>query len=121
MNTENFLQTLAGSLSKGRFPLDSEAACHDAVCRYLDAQGIQFERERIFDARNRGDIFFPQSCILIEIKVKGSRADIKAQCERYMRLELVMGLVLLTSRSVAIDRVINGKPAVNINMGRAWL
>lgn len=65
--------------------------------------------------------FLAESCIGIEIKIKGSAAGIQRQLARYAQDARVQALVLVTSKMVVMPSQVNGKPLTVISLGSAWL
>ena len=127
------MQTIIATLAGKRFPLEDEKQTQAAMADALAAAGLHAEREVPV---NRGVIDFvvtfsePHAPPLrgmrfrhigIEVKIKGGAAAIARQITGYAAEDGLDGIVLATSRPMAMPVEIKGKPVVVIDLGRAWL
>jgi hypothetical protein len=62
-------------------------------------------------------------CIALEVKVKRawSKPGVLRQLRRYAAHERVAGLVLASNLAMHLPPEIEGKPALAVSLGRAWL
>lgn len=94
-----------------RIATATEELVQTAIERVFTQAGLEFEREVRLAPRDRID-FMVGSCG-IEVKIKGSTADVQAQLQRYAQSTRVTELVLITTRvqhGSKIDSVAVGKP-----------
>lgn len=106
-------------LRSRRFPIGTEKQLQEHVAAALAEDGIAANRE---ERLGGGDIIdFLVDGIGIEIKIKGQRRAILAQCERYCEHESIAALILLTAAAMGFPAEINGKTCTVISLGRAWL
>lgn len=117
----NQLGPLLIKLERTRFPLNKESDTQTAIESTLKEMGIQFEREYVLSSNSRVDFYIPKYKLAIEVKIKGSRSEIQAQCNRYALHDKVAIVLLLSSRSTSFSSMHNNKPILVINMGKAWL
>lgn len=106
-------------LSKKKFIFSNEKDVQLDIEQVLKDAGVNYRREVVLDARSKID--FMIGTIGLEVKIKGGKADIYKQLERYCKLDSITEIILQTSRSMGIPNKINGKPVYVINMGMAWL
>ena len=102
-----------------RFDLASEKELQFKIKIVLSKNGVAAEAEHRFTPNDIVDFFIDG--IAIEVKIKGSAAEIFKQCERYCQFEEVKELLLITNRSMGFPKEINGKPCYVLNLGNAWL
>ena len=110
------LLTLLGSI---RAPLENEKQTQLEIANQLDAAGVEYIRE--FRLAPGEIVDFMIGDVAVEVKIKGSRAGILRQLERYSAHAAVAQIILLTSRSILLPPTIGGKPACAISLSRAWL
>lgn len=102
-----------------RCPLTDEKLTQAALeTMFLDA-GLDVKREHRLSKSDIPDFYIDG--IVVEVKIKGARAAIGRQLQRYATHETVTGVLLATAVSVVLPSVINGKPARAASLGRAWL
>ncbi|MCK5611210.1 hypothetical protein KAR91_55585 [Candidatus Pacearchaeota archaeon] len=106
-------------LSGQRLELSSEKALQSQIVETLSKNGIVVKAEHRFTPSDIVDFFIDG--IAIEVKIKGSAAEIFKQCERYCQFDEVKGLLLITNRSMGFPKEINGKSCYVLNLGNAWL
>lgn len=107
------LQTLRAPLQQGEYDL------HRLVLGALEAAGIPAEHEASLAPRCRIDLL----CGSVGIEIKRGKPDtarIRAQLTRYAACAQVAGLILVTERTVALPRMLCGKPLRVICLNRLW-
>ena len=113
LDAEGILRVLKGY----RVHHVNERELQDAVAQMLTKHGIAFEQEKTLTAQERID-FLVEGGVGIEIKVKGSPAQVARQLQRYAKCEEITSLILLTSRMQAgaqLDAYL-GKPVRVLNV-----
>lgn len=113
------IEKLALALQQLRLPVHDEKAAQQELADHLERVGLSFEREVRLSPSDIVD--FMVGGIAIELKIKGSRSAALRQVERYAKHTEVNGVILLTNRSCLLPAVIDGKPALALSMGGAWL
>lgn len=68
-----------------------------------------------------GVIDFTVDDVGVEVKIKGQSLAIMRQIERYAADSTLNGIVLVTSRPIALPDLIHGKPVAVFDLARAWL
>lgn len=106
-------------LRTARIPYSTEKEMQDAIEQFLTQHGVQFEREFAFSKKDRVD--FLAGSIAIECKVKGQPMAVYRQVERYCAYERVLAVILFTAFHMDLPHYINGKMALVIKPGKAWL
>lgn len=106
-------------IERHRLPLNDEKVTQAAIANALELAGVSFEREvRLSDA----DIVdFMAGTIAIEVKIKGAKAAIYRQLERYAEHGCVTSILLVTSRSMHLPALIKGKPTLVASLSRGWM
>lgn len=89
------LNTLRHRLEAVQYLFANEARLHELIGQVLDVAGFEFEREYRIDAKNRADFWLDG--IVIEVKVDGDLASACRQCQRYMKLPGVRGVLLAST------------------------
>ena len=113
------LELFAELIKRTRFSLNTEAETKIQMAAVFKANGLSFTTEHVLDAQSRLDFFMDGTAI--EVKLKGARMEIYRQCERYLAHPDVTDLILITNRAMCLPERINGKRAIVLNLGRAWL
>lgn len=109
------LQLLKGQ----RFQLHNEKALQAEIEALLIRNQVQHHREYYL---SKGSIIdFLVEGTGIEVKISGSAISIFRQLERYCEFDDITGIILLTNKAMGIPSSINNKPAILINLGKAWL
>lgn len=113
------MQNIKAIIEQHRLPLTDEKVTQAAIANALELAGVSFEREvRLSDA----DIVdFMVGNIAIEVKIKGAKAAIYRQLERYAEHDNVSSILLVTSRSMHLPALINGKPTLVASLSRGWM
>lgn len=88
------------ALSSYRYLGVDEYAIQDGIAAALSAAGIVFEREKRLGPHERLD--FAVATIAIEVKIRGSRADLIRQLARYARHEDVEQIILASTSRVLL-------------------
>lgn len=106
-------------IERNCLPLNDEKLTQAALANVFAFAGIEFEREvRLSDA----DIVdFMVGGIAVEVKIKGAKAAIYRQLERYAQHDCVASILLVSSRSMHLPALINGKPALVASLSRGWM
>lgn len=113
------LQKIMAALATRRFPLEDEKRTQAAIAEALGSAEIDHRREQpiaggVIDFVALGDVG-------IEVKIKGQPASIRRQLEAYAAEPTLAGLLLVTSKAVALPAEMKGKPVAQLHLGRAWL
>ena len=109
-------------LAKKRFVFSTEKDVQVDIEKVLKEAGVEHKREVILDDKNTIDFMVgPEGPVGMEVKIKGVKAGIYKQLERYAKFDSISELILITSKSMGIPSTINGKPVYVINMSKAWL
>lgn len=101
---------IATKLSHYTYRYSSEKDLQDGIADILSPE---FKREAVLTAMDRPDFFHEAAGIVIEVKIKGSIGRTLHQLERYAALDVVKGIVLVTTRSaqgLLMPEVLQGKP-----------
>lgn len=116
------IDVIVKSLSSARLPMEDEKALQSAIAVRLGSARIVHERE----VRVTGgviDFLIPSAGIGIEVKIKGTAADVLRQLRGYADDERIRRLVLVTSKPFAMPDAI-GRRQIGIdvvNLSRGWL
>jgi len=104
-------KALLEALRQTRFRFTSEDDLQRGIAKLLEERSIPHQREYRLDAQSRLD-FLVDGGLGIEVKIDGSASDLGYQVLRYLRHEVVKGVVVITSRSSHRDlpREMEGKP-----------
>ena len=113
------MQEIKNIIERHRLPLTDEKVTQAAIANALELAGVTFEREvRLSEA----DIVdFMVGSIAVEVKIKGAKAGIYRQMERYAQHERVTAILLVSSRSMHLPALINGKPTLVASLSRGWM
>ncbi|HEX7650631.1 MAG TPA: hypothetical protein VF450_24755 [Noviherbaspirillum sp.] len=84
---------LASLLERFRYRFITEKDLQDGIEAVLKVSGIAYERERSLSAPDRPD-FLVQGGIAIEVKIKGSLAELLRQVSRYAAHDEVSGILV---------------------------
>lgn len=114
------IRELLAALRAVRIRATNEDELQRGVAAVLDDAGIRCERHRALSRQDIPD--FMIGSIAVELKVKGSLADVTRQLHRYAQHEAVSELVLITTmaRHRAVPRQLNNKPVTAIVL-EVWL
>jgi hypothetical protein len=86
------LSAVTNHLSRYAYRYSDEIQLHERIAQVLTLHGIEFERERVLDARNRADFWLDG--LVIEVKVGGGLSEALHQVGRYIKLPDVTGVIL---------------------------
>ncbi|ADJ22993.1 conserved hypothetical protein [Hyphomicrobium denitrificans ATCC 51888] len=107
------------ALTGKRFPLEDEKATQSAIWDVFRFQTVYGASREVRVAG--GIIDFLIDDVGIEVKIKGQAASIMRQLRAYADEPAISGLILVTSKPVALGPTIGGKPVAVFDMARAWL
>jgi hypothetical protein len=112
------LDQVLALLRRYRYPISTETALQLAVATVLTDAGIGYQREVVFGPENRLDFYLPHLKLALELKIKGSAAEVTRQLFRYAKDERVAVIVLMTSRHThaAVPHEMNGKAIAVITL-----
>lgn len=117
-------ETIVTRLRAFRIRTGQEMAFQDDVATILTREGCEFEREYdLGPGRGRIDFYVPSIKCGLELKVKGSLADVARQLQRYAASKEIDSLVLVTGRTRlnAMPETLGGKPVHLVSLWRAML
>ncbi len=110
---------IAAILSRKRFTLATEKDVQSEIEKVLNQAVGEYQREVELD--NNNTIDFMVGSIGIEVKIKGAKAAIYKQLQRYAQFDEITALIFVSSRTMGIPETINDKPIYVVNMSKAWL
>jgi hypothetical protein len=116
------VEQVVALLSGYRIPQDTERQLQDGIATLLTGAGIAFKREYRLTGRDKPDFMLvPDVCL--EVKIKGTAANVTRQLLRYAASEHVAALLLVTTRRAhrVMPRVLLGKPLMTLCVGSAFL
>lgn len=106
-------ELLYAALEAHRPAAYSERALCDGIERAILGLGLTFEREFALNGRDRPDFMVGRAPVIaIEVKIKGSLAELMRQVARYAEAPDVSGILVLTTRSAhgGLPPTLGGKP-----------
>lgn len=109
---------IKAALGLYRFRFGTEAELQEQIQTVLDSQfpGLFF-REYKLSEKERPDFFQPSSGIVLEVKVRGSFAQVFRQLMRYALHPKVKGIALISGKPYdGVPQTLNTKPITNINL-----
>ncbi|MFJ3487133.1 hypothetical protein ACIPL1_27495 [Pseudomonas sp. NPDC090202] len=86
------LNAVANHLARYSYRFGSEIQLHERIAAVLERHGIEHQRERVLDAKNRADFWIDG--LVIEVKVDGAMSEALRQVSRYINLPHVTGVIL---------------------------
>lgn len=108
-------------IQRHRFDLSNEKSMQAQLAEVLEANHIEFVREKPLSERDTPD-FIVAGGIVIECKMRSARKmDVYRQLCRYAEHKEVAVLVLATNLSMGLPSEIGGKPAFFASLSRGWL
>lgn len=121
-----YMAAVVRALTGIRFPLEHEKQTQQRIWSTLQsaqsngtiAGHAVFRREVTIAG---GVIDFLIGDCGVEIKIKGQPAAICRQLKAYAAEPTLSGLVLVTSKPVAVPQCLAGKPVAVFDLARAWL
>lgn len=101
---------IAVMLESQRLRAGTERGLQASIETVLREAGVAFIREHRLSAQDRVD--FLVGGIALEVKTKGSLAEVTRQLHRYAQYDEVTSLLLVTSRMqlAGVPKALNGKP-----------
>lgn len=96
------------------FHYSNELELHAIIEEILSDNSISIDRE--YDLKPYGTVDFFSGGIAFEVKIKGNTKKIYSQCKRYCSHKDISELVLITSKSMSLPELINGKPCYVYNL-----
>jgi len=112
--TETVLAGLASRVTAlaGALRFVTERGLQEDLAEMLAREGYAAIREKVLGPGERPDFFLPDSGIAVEVKVKGTMADLERQAGRYLAYPEVRGLLVVTTRAThrELPAEIDGKP-----------
>lgn len=111
------LDGLVTWLRNARYRCTSEAVLQRALATRLSQAGVPYRREVVLNPTDRLD-FLVQDRVAIEVKIKGSRADLVRQLERYALVQTVGAIIVVTNqpRLASLPDQIHGKPVAVVTL-----
>lgn len=106
-------------LKRARLATGREDDTQVDVARALTAADIAFQREHRLTNADRLDFWLDG--LVIEVKLRGSKAAIFRQLERYARHPDVRAILLVTGTAMGLPPEIEGRPAYYLSVGSTWL
>lgn len=116
------LALIARQLGAYLYRYGNEVQLHVSLAEVLSSHGHAFQREYVLDARNRADFWLDG--LVVEVKVDGTYAQALRQCDRYLHLPQVTGVLLASTKSWAKlqpDKPWQDKPFELAYLGRQSL
>lgn len=124
------MRRIMTAIAGHRFPLEDEKQTQAEIALALGRAGVLAMREvpiagGVIDfVAEFGEVSLVTGRnirIGIEVKIKGGAAAIGRQLKGYAAEDGLDGLLLVTSRAMALPVEIGGKPVAVVDLGRAWL
>lgn len=118
--TEDSLQRIQRALSAIRVPaVPGEYDIHAMIADALAQDGIEFVHEAVLAPRCRID--FLSEGVGIEVKKgKPNRTAVLKQVTRYLSIESVDALILVSEKEVPLPGRICGKRVISLSLSRFW-
>lgn len=112
---------VAAAIRSFRFRYVDEDQLQEGLAGALARRGFDVQREVRLDARNRIDLMVGR--VGIEVKVAGKASDVLRQCTRYLALDALDELVLVSSRvrHMHPPQTLAGKPFHVVSLTGAGL
>lgn len=111
---------IVAALVRRSFRFQTEDEFQAAIAQALEEDGIAFERERRLDIASRIDFLVDD--VGVEVKIKGSPAQLLRQLFRYSLRPEIAQLLLVTSKRTfeSLPLTINGKRLDVLTISRAF-
>lgn len=120
-NIEAHIAIISGALAPRRLRHGNEKELQDGIDAALVAVGCMFQREIHLSPTDRIDFIIGAAPpgLGVEVKIKGSLADLLRQLHRYAQHEELGGLLVVTSllRLTDLPRELVGKPVRSLYIG----
>lgn len=106
------MEMVAEALGRYSFRSASEKLLQASIAEVLAKHDLSHRREHPLPGTGTIDFYLPPARLGIEVKTKGSLADVTRQVSRYLRDDAVGGLLLVTTRHGhdALPATLHGKP-----------
>lgn len=117
----NIIESIILLIQNKKLSLQKEKVLQVELEEIFTQNKLYFKREYRLNQNNIIDFYFPNEKIGLEIKIKGDKAKILEQLERYSRFDEIEGIFLLTNRSVISDGMINNKNLYVYSLGNTYL
>jgi hypothetical protein len=98
-------ETISWYLMAFKFRYQSEIELHEGITLALTAMRAEFVREYRLTEKDRLDFYLPNERIAIEVKIKGSAAEVLRQLTRYAEHDEIQSIVLVTTRTQQAYRI----------------
>jgi len=107
---DQLVATVERALRTHRFRFGGERELQAGIDQVLRAAGLNVTREAALG--DAGTIDFLIDDLGVEIKVRGTRADVTRQVHRYLQHASIRGVMLVTTRAelARLPPTISGKP-----------
>lgn len=89
------LTAIVAALRAAQFAFANEAELHGGIAAALTTAGIAFVHEAVLSAGERPD--FLAGRVGIEVKIGGSAANVARQLSRYLQLDSIDAVLLVTT------------------------
>lgn len=103
-------------LAQHRYAIQDEASLQAGLEQVLKTNGVPYIREYVLDARSRPD--FMLDSVAIEVKTKGSQAQLLRQAYRYLEHDKVQALLVVGTPHwlSALPPELAGKPVYGLRL-----
>lgn len=104
-------------INRYRYRVGNEIALQDGLATALTQSNIAFEREVSLSERDRPD-FVLENGLLIEVKIKGSFAQLLRQCARYAKHDCVKAILVAGTPFwiPTLPAEVSGKPLYHLRL-----
>jgi hypothetical protein len=111
------ISSVSQALLSVRFNIKNEMDLHAGIAEALDLARVEYQREVRIGPTSRIDFLCGR--IGIEVKIKGTPADVRRQMTRYAASDRIDSLVLITTKHIhcCLPEQINGKTVETIWLG----
>lgn len=112
--------TIEAAVRLWSFRFQDEDELQVALAYVLTRSGFDVQREVVLGPRNRVDLLIGRTGV--EVKVKGTKAEVVRQLTRYARSDLIDDLVLVSplSRHWQMPATVGGKPLLVVRLA-CWM
>lgn len=109
------------ALQSYRYNFSDEKEFQDGIERALQAAFIPHERECLLGENGIID-FRCENGVGIEVKIKGSKSDVRRQIARYVQDSRISSVIIATTRHahLSIHMEINAKPVRSVFLGNPF-
>lgn len=117
---DSLLNSIATALWNSGLCIGDEKALQSDISDALTGLGVLHEREHRLSKHGIVDFWFAGG-LACEVKIKGSKREIRRQLARYAAHPDVNALLLITARTVGLPECLNGKPLYTYSLSKAML